>query len=71
MRSKFEENFDKYRQFGIEALAFAGLKESADWRECGMRSPDLPKIVIAAGLVACIACAIYDWLHRSKGKSAT
>jgi len=32
-----------------------------------MRSPDLPEILIAAGLVACIAFAVYNWLHRRKG----
>jgi hypothetical protein len=34
-----------------------------------MRSPDLPEIVIAAGLVACIAGAVYNWLHRRKEQS--
>jgi hypothetical protein len=29
-----------------------------------MRSPDLPEILITAGLVACIACAVSNWLHR-------
>jgi len=33
-----------------------------------MRSPDLPEIVIAAGLVAYIACAVHNWLHRRKGQ---
>jgi hypothetical protein len=31
-----------------------------------MRSPDLPEILIAAGLVACIACTVSNWLHRRK-----
>jgi hypothetical protein len=30
----------------------------------GMRSPDLPEILIAAGLVAYIACGVHNWLHR-------
>jgi hypothetical protein len=34
-----------------------------------MRLPDLPEILIAAGLVACIAFAIYNWLHRRKEQS--
>ena len=34
-----------------------------------MRSPDLPEILIAAGLVACIACAVSNWLHRRKEQS--
>jgi hypothetical protein len=33
-----------------------------------MRSPDLPEILIAAGLVAYIACAVHNWLHRRKGQ---
>ena len=36
-----------------------------------MRSPDPPEIVIAAALVACVACAVYNWLHRKRGKSVT
>jgi len=34
-----------------------------------MRSPDLPEILITAGLVACIACAVSNWLYRRKKQS--
>jgi hypothetical protein len=37
-----------------------------------MRSPDLPEILIAAGLVAYIACAVHNWLHsKGQGQKST
>jgi hypothetical protein len=31
-----------------------------------MRSPDLPEILIGAGLIAYIAFGVSNWLHRRK-----
>jgi len=31
-----------------------------------MRSPDLPEILIGAGLIAYVAFGVFNWLHRKK-----
>jgi hypothetical protein len=34
-----------------------------------MRSPDLPEILIGAGLIAYVAFGVFNWLHRKKETS--
>ena len=33
-----------------------------------MRSPDVPEVLIALGLVATLLWAIYNWVHRQDAR---
>ena len=36
-----------------------------------MRAPDLPEVLIGAGLIACITFGISNWIHYRKEKRSS